>query len=351
MAAANAYKSNLESFKCITCRYTVTWGFATSINAVTEGRVTNSRVAKAAIYKSGRSLRFRIDEDAETKAELDAPLASGDRTEFNGMRVGKLVPFMTSDRVQDDRHYFSFAPRNVAANITEMTPGKASVPYMVLDPLHVYSDEEFTALVARVTRGEIKAKITGQRATLLAASFEVSPTFQVDYTLDLARGALPVQIDLIFSQGAKGTSRVVVPQIRECSRGRYFPERIITFLQQPTAKSANIFNDYNITELDVDNCPSPDLLKIDLPAGTVVCQGTDSTKFFKTRQHEQVGTDSLDKIMALTVAAPPGSGEDTAIVPPRRTPWWWYALGLLAVVALGVFVRRRMTRGVRDGQA
>src|SRR5581483_5498197 len=94
-AAANGYRANLEAFEYATCRYTVTWGFAKSLDDALDGRLEpNSRTATVVFYKDGRIIRFRIEEDAATKATLDKPVPPEKMDTIGGLKSGPMVPFM-----------------------------------------------------------------------------------------------------------------------------------------------------------------------------------------------------------------------------------------------------------------
>lgn len=116
--AANGYRANLESFEYMTCKYTVTWGFSKTLDDALAGRMEpGSQMAKAVFYKNGRIIRFRIEEDAASKATLDKPLNPEKMAEFPGLKTGPFVPFKTTDYLLNESHGLLFDPRGRTANI------------------------------------------------------------------------------------------------------------------------------------------------------------------------------------------------------------------------------------------
>jgi hypothetical protein len=133
----------------------------------------------------------------------------------------------------------------------------------------------------------------------------------------------------------------VVPQIIACSKGRWFPERVVTFMKQSPTQSPCLIKDFRVVELDVDRRPPRDALTIDLPAGTSVCQLDDSRKFFRTRRPERVGPEDLARIAHLTEEVPRNPQTDTTIVLPRSYTWVWYAVAAAIGLPIAAYYGRR----------
>lgn len=341
--AANGYRANLESFEYVTCRYTVTWGFAKSLDDALAGRLEpNARTATAVFYKDGRVIRFRIEEDAASKATLDKPPKPVPAPELGGLKAGPLMPFITLDYLVNGAHGLCFSPHARGANIYDGgTPkGREVDGRFLFTPLGVNTKYDFGLLAEQAAHGE--TRLTASAATAEGAyegTFQVTKDLAIEFTIDLNRGSLPTRIEQTHKKGADGISYVVVPDVRACSRGRWFPGRVVTFLKQFPSQSPCGVTDYRVTELDVDHRPPQEALTVELPAGTTICQFDDSRKFFKTRRPERVGSEDLARIQELTEEVPSKPQTDTAIVQPRRYTWVWYAgggvLGLLILAYLG----------------
>jgi hypothetical protein len=142
---------------------------------------------------------------------------------------------------------------------------------------------------------------------------------------------------------------VIVPQVRACSRGRWFPEKIVIFMRQFPTQSPCLTKVFTVTELDADHRPPKDAFTLDLPAGTVINQFEDSRNYFKTKQPERVGPDDLDRIQQLTEQVQRVPQTDTAIVLPRSYAWVWYAVGGVGLLLAAYLVRRYVS--ARRGHA
>ena len=338
-AVVNGYRANLEAFEYMTCRYTVTWGFAKSLDDALAGRLESKpRTAAVVFYKDGRIIRFRIEEDAATRATLDKPLPPEKMDTIAGLKGGPIVPFMTTDYLLNGTHGLLFDPRGHTANIYDggSQKGKEVDPYFLLTPLKVNTKYDFGLLADQATRGEVRsipdaATVEGQFRT----TFHIAKDPTIGFTIDLTHGSLPTRIEMLFAKGEDGAYTIVVPQIRACSNGRWFPERIVTFLKQFPTQSPCLVRDYKVVELDVDHRPPRDALTIDLPAGTTICQFNDPRKSFKTRRPERIGPEDLSRIEQLTEEVPKNPQTDTTIVLPRRYTWVWYTVAG-SIVVLGV---------------
>jgi hypothetical protein len=341
--AANGYRANLEAFEYITCRYTVTSGFAKSLEDAIAGRLeANPRTAKVELYKDGQLLRFRIEEDDVTKAILDKPPKPAKEIGIAGLRGGPIVPFLTTDYLLNGTHGLAFDPRGHHANVYEQETqkGKEVDPLFIFTAIDVNTKHDFGLLADQAARGEIGLRHNGSATDPLRFMFLLRSDPTVEYTVDLSRGSLPVRIEKLFNQGSAGALVTVVPQIRACSKQRWFPERIVVFMKQTPTQSPCHVKDFKVVELDVDSRPSKDVFRIDLPAGTVVNQFDDSRKFFKTRQPEQVGPSDLARIEQLTEKVHQTPLTDTTIVLPRSYTWVWYSAGALGVLAAAFMGRR-----------
>lgn len=346
IAAANSYRANLEAFEDLTCRYTVTWGFAKSLDDALAGRLEpNAATATAVFYKSGKTIRFRIEEDAASKAALDKPPRPEKMAEAPGLRGGPLVPFMTRDYLLNGTHALLHDPRGHYANLYDggTEKGKEVDSRFLLTPLLVNTKYDFGLLADQVVRSEIRSSTDTSAGSGVRTTFHFTKDPVVTFTIDLTRGSLPVRVEMMYENGAAGASYTVVPQIRACSNGRWFPERVVTFLKQTPTQSPCLVNDFRVVELDVDRRPSKGDLAIHLPAGTIVNQSDDPRKFFKTRRPERVGPDDLARIQQLTEEVPKNPRTDTTIVLPRRYAWVWYVVpGVVGLLVLAYLGRRRM---------
>ena len=217
--------------------------------------------------------------------------------------------------------------------------------YFLLSMLQVNTKYDFGLLADQAARGEIRSKPEPARSEgEFKTTFHFSQDPTVTFTVDLTRGFLPTRMERKYKQGADGTSYVVAPQIRDCSKGRWFPERIVTFMKQFPTQSPCLIKDFKVTELDVDNRPPKEAFTLDLPAGTKILQFDDSFKWFATRQAEKIVPDDLTRIHNLTEKVPLVPQNDTTIVLPRNYTWVWYAVACGTLVVGYIGWRRVITR-------
>lgn len=343
--AANGYRANLEAFEYLTCRYTVTWGFAKSLDDAVAGRLEpNPRIAPVVYYKNGPTIRYRIEEDAATKATLDKPLRPEQQTEFAGLKSGPIVPFTTTDYVLSERHGLLYDPRGHTANIYDggTKKWKSVDGDYLLSMLLVNTEYDFGLLADRAARGEIRTTPEPAGEGGIKTTFRLTQDPIATFAVDSARGFLPTRIEKTYKKGQdrEGTSYVVVPRIRSCSKGRWFPEKVVTYMKQFPTQSPCLTRVFTVTELDADHRPPKEAFTLDLPAGTVILQFDNSFKNFRTKQPETIGPDDLDRIHQLTEEVPRVPQTDTAIVVPRRYTWAWYAAGGSGLLLAGYLGRR-----------
>jgi hypothetical protein len=351
--AANGYRANLESFEYITCRYSITQGFAKSLEDGLAGRVEpGARISTVVFYKNGRTIRFHLEEDAETKTTLDKPGQPSENV-IPGLKTGPIVPWTTTDYLLNENHGLIFDPRDRNANIYDAGTDKAKQvdSDYLLTQIHANTKFDYALLADLAARGEITAEV-GKPMT----NGELKSTFhllgknpKVEFIVDLNRGALPTRIEMVSgTRLGDCVSLVVVPQIRACSKERWFPERIVAFLRQFPTQSPCLFKEFKVTELDVDHRPSKDAFTLDIPAGSTILQGGHPDKSFKTRKQERIGPDDLDRIKELTEKVPEVPGTDTTIVAPSPSyTWLWYVLaGVVAV--FGFFVLKKRVIAKRE---
>jgi hypothetical protein len=351
--AANGYRANLEAFEYLTCHYSITWGFTNSLeDAIASKLEPNSHTAKCEIIKDGKLIRFRLVEDTATKSTLDK--ATPQKTPgFPGVASGPLVPWTTSDYVLNADRGLLFDPRNHTANIYRTVAKEGVDPYYFLTMLGVNTKHDFGLLADQATKGESHFTVgAGSDGGRVPFVFRLPKDQTLSVFIDLNRGALPVRVEHSYDN-SQLKSITLVPEIRPCSKSRWFPDRIVSFVKQSNTQSPCLVRDYKVTDLDVDRRPSRDAFFIDIPAGTVICQFDDSRKYFKTRQPEKVGPDDLARIEQLTVEVPRVPQTDTTIVAHRSHTWIWYAaigvIGLLVTTFFGAV--RSLIGGPNDVSA
>ncbi len=341
---ANAYRANFESFEFVTCRYTITSGFADSLDdAIAKRLKPDSSKATAAYFKDGNVSKFQIEEDAKTKALLDNPPTPGKLTKLGGMNAGPIVPFMTKSCLINQYDGLAYNPRVRSANVYDGqgTRAKSIDAGFILAPLEVNCTYDFAGLVDQTIRKEIKCQAGPGKDNQLQSTFTLARDPVVTYTTHSRRGSVPTRIEMRYAEGVDGVLVVVVPDIIPCTNRRWFPKRIVTFVKENPAQTPCLVHDYQVIDFDADKRPPREALTIELPAGTVVCQLTDPQKLFATRQLERVGADDLARIRQLTEGVPKTPLMDTAIVLPPDRSWLWYLLaGIVAALAVGYSGRR-----------
>jgi hypothetical protein len=348
---ANAYRANLESFEFMTCRYKIVYGFAASLDdALAQRFEPDTTEATVAYFKDGPISRFQLDVDAKTNDKLSKPLEAGKLADLGGMKVGRPVPFVPTGSLLNGKDALKYLSHVNSASIYDanITRGKQIDTLFILSPLAVNSVHDFGLLADRAIRKEIRFSLAPRKDGRAETTFTDAQDPVTIFTTDPTRGSLPTRLQFRFASDPNNRSAIVVPEIMACSKGRWFPKRVVTFSQQSPTQTRCLVLDYRVLELDVDRRPPREAFTLDLPAKTSVCQADDPQKFFITRQPEHVGPDDLARVRQLTEGVPVTPQMDTTIVVPPRRDWIWYAVagGAAFVLAAAYFARRhRRTRG------
>ena len=354
-AAAAGYRANIDAFDAYVCHYTVTAGFAATPADAMAGKFSRPpQTALFSLAKDGKELCLHETEDAQTTADQAKPPALSNSLGLPGVLTGQMYFFGTSAEVSGGKKYLLYTPRFATANIGDVDSDRYAGNR---NPL---AAQWVGVRTGRGLAGVVEPGFAGTVLSAAATTAAGGPALsvvvrgvqsQTAYTVDPASGYLPS--DIVFqADGEKGALRIAMTESKACSKGRYFPTRLVSCTEQfipamngkPAHANCIVFV-HQVTSLDADRRPTKAEMEVTLPAGTVVCRPKDLAKYFTTRQQEQAGPGDLEAIADLTARKPVEPLADTAVRPARR-PWWLYALGVVpaAVAVLLVLKYRRDSR-------
>ena len=344
LAMANYYRNNFESIKNMTCKYSVTWGFAKTLDEAVVGKISNPRIASVLLFKNGDTMKYIITEDAVTKGILDKPTVPKADSMIPGVKSGPLLPFVSSEELNNRKMGLIFSSRNKQVNIYDTSEIKKNQlkPDYILNPIFVDLEYDFATLSRMAIDQEISSNIIKPFKDQIASlSFRSAKDPTLTFEIDLSQGSIPIKIERKY-ESSKSFAVSQVTRIRELPNKRWFPERTVTFLKQTPDQTPCLTKIYEVQELIVDIPPAPEDMMITIPAGTNVCQFSNSLKYFKAKQQERIGPDDLVRIKQLTEEVPKIPQVDTVIVQPASRLWPWYLLGTAIILILSGFIWRRV---------
>lgn len=366
-AAVAKFQDHLDQFSFMTCEYDYTKAKASSIADAVAGKwmprqsgdTMFPNTARVRLVKDGKNIRYEMIPDEDTlKIRRDGSKSATPDPKNHGLLFGPVMAFDISTELYNGADSLRFVPgfgsgmnsvnlhgKGVSVWSEEMQQGG-----LFLNVIH--EGGKFSlAKLASTTQKPIEVRRSSHSGIdCVWLAIHQPNGHKREFALDPARGHLP---RCIIWSDEKGTelSRCEVTDIKECSNGRFFPMRIITY----STKNRGFWlaSEYKVTILDVDSRPSRESLMLDLPAGTAVSDldreevgKVNPTIFLK--QNERIHPDEIPKLRDLIARKQEQPLADTALHPPG-TSWWKWALGgvgvALVLVAAVWRVRSRRALG------
>jgi hypothetical protein len=350
-AAILGFAANRDSFPFYRCRYKETKAQAASFEEAIAGKWINAVSCEFRVVVNGKKELY----------ECLAPppvLNEGVGQPFPGNPSLRMVsvPFVGGGYLSDGEREMSYKNGLKAANLfTKRAPygGKPQGPFSM------GSVGEGPA-ARDANRDQWEAVYHGRELvdnrTVFSVGFrgrEAAAGISETFHLDPTQGYLPVK----FIRGYKvkplvdghPKTQVLLMNARECSRQRWFPERILAVDTPDKKGDAYDVREVKVLSLDADKTPSDDEFTIDVPFGTQVLDPNDYSKgFFKLKQDEKVNIrdlpglfDMLDKVKTTPMM-------DTAVNHKRSYLWLRWVGGCIGIslvlAAITVTVRRLRTR-------
>lgn len=357
-AAIAAWAATRASFPHIKCRFTYTDGAArTEADALAGQWIAKSQPREMIWIVDGRRILHKeLAATPKSEAVEKAVKSALAKAKSGGSRLADVsLPPTSQSYMSDGDYQFKYLPFMSVANVfTPELPGLgADTTPFSYNAMGQEENSSPPALLAATDSGRGYFKPEGRRVidgvpVVSMAWGHRGKVPNCRYHFDTQRGHLPLQIESIDNRDGRLIARIFLTSVRECSRGRLFPERIVD-VEYPTKPSAPCsVSEIKVLELDVDNRPSPDDFVVLVAAGTQVHNPVDMKSHFYTKQDERISIDDLPKLAEKCKNAKSTPRMDTAIqAPPAKRGWLLWvggaALGVLLLWA-GYLIRNRFVR-------
>jgi hypothetical protein len=163
--------------------------------------------------------------------------------------------------------------------------------------------------------------------------------------IDEDRGFIPIETQLINNLDGRVVSKVVVTDIRRCSKERWFPVRCVAIWINGDEDNGNhSVREVVIHDLDVDKRPKFEQFAINLPKGTRVWDGTSPNSNLMLDSAQAVNLNSLEELHQRTqfrLAA-----RSARAMPLSESFFVWITLAVLRVfISIILLVVVRLQRG------
>ncbi len=289
LAVAEAYASNITSFRQLNLEYRVQTGVAGSVEAGMNGNFDRRHELKsmlAVLRISGDKMLYKTSAERDPKAakmpakpaqQNVVSLLDVDETQVSDGRISysSLVPGLAAikEEFADPMEGISFSPFNMGMMTRKVT----------------YPDELLRAAVAKNSSREYET-VNG---SLLMVSITFSDNKSARrLSFDTSRGFLPVKIES-FEIGDKGRkipkTFAVMAKAVECPGGRWFPHTIVRFGNPQTNGERDVVRIETI-KLDVETPVADEQLRIRLARDTSVSSALGSCQL---PQGTTIGPDDL----------------------------------------------------------
>ncbi len=348
---SDAYQANLDSFDRITCRYTITAGYAKTTEDALAGKfiLEKCEVGKAIWLKRGSNSVVRLEEDPRTKQRLDNPKLE-QFPGHPGLLIGPGSYFQTTRFLTNGKQSLTYEPRMRSASLAQNLEERPfdETPFRAL--WYGTTSETLPGLARDVMQGKRTAAITNETINgrqLVQLRFADSEGSENIIGVDPERGFLPIRRRFLANKEEWGQADVF--EVRDCGNGRWFPMRSLFIQTKHDPPGIVGIYECKVTELDTETLPAESDISIELPAGTMVLNHDKFKERFETRRVERIHPDDLEHIMKMAAEAPTNPVMDTAIEPPHRKRWmWWVAGGVGAVLLLLIVALVLRRRGAID---
>jgi hypothetical protein len=353
---ANGYLSNREAFPFVTCRFTLSDGYAAGEQEALEKGPTKDVVGRECVWiVNGDKIRYEIGlnsdiEASQTLTEHEGGLvATGFRLQPEQLLRNEPYQLGTNrvlgsgailsrgdgvDRKDESRTPWNMAgmvftsesetnPAWLITRASEMAPGNPNVDLRVE---HTVGKDGSTLQKVMIEGGYLG----------------------YTYLMDPTRGYLP--IEMWHSADGNVERKGFITDVRECSGSRWFPGRCVAVEYGPGGASDEVYViELCVTALDVDNPPKDEDLAIEVAARTKVWNGVDVRSTVTFDKPERIHADSLRDLYetarntAVTRRARKVRAMDESQWSPLRS--WLIGLNVVAVSVLAIYMfGRRMRR-------
>lgn len=298
------YQENREAFHSFTCRFKVREGHAPTVEAAINGKLEHEVTRTGLWVVDGSRVRYELICDAP--ANVQTPSRDDHRDPATGVMTS--VDCDSIAILADARFELRYSPLLNGCNINEIP---ALGPSISLTPItmQVMGRGEILSPAAQIQSGltnhgfcrleegptphinGLQIVTTGRTVHDRDGTHLKSTTWH----LDPDRGFWPIRI---VSRNGRDLIRheVFTTDIRQCSNGRYFPERSVCIWipQSPPPLRVQIIE---LLDLDVDKPPPEDDFALRLPRGTPILNPVDNRAFYRTDDSKRITLADLPGVM------------------------------------------------------
>jgi hypothetical protein len=350
-AAAIAAAHQFSAFDKFVCKYTATHLYADAYDP--GGRhmnVQRLQTVNITWVMDGTVQLLRAEQTPETLAALAKAKPTPLGKPGGQLAAGPTYFLGTRTHLSDDRTGLNYEPRHEYVLLHGEGRPSLGVPPLFgsnrvqrgLDlpaELQERLDRHPAAVTATAGTGP-----AGRRLVVRYAD-PAGRTKWTEYTFAPDMGyALVGHVDADDDPKSPSAYRTEYSGHRKFPGDRWFPGRKVRLFHRK-GESWTV-QESRVTELTVDEPVPAELLTVELPAGTKVCNDDVYGDCFRTKRAERVTTADLDAMLKLTAVKPTDPLADTAI---ERVSWWdrWpWAVGVAGLLAVvGVVVYRRRSSG------
>lgn len=334
--------NNIHAFEHVTCDFRVTKGSAVNMEGALTGQLHSPIVTTGRWIRRKQCDRFVLRTDDVTKARLakgPSPHPTLKGVSFVQMETVGLDWLNTGEidvKLVTDSGEAHLLPQGYGDE-----RGCREHPVSVLidiPPAFGWRMNKYREGICTIAAATYSSR---ESRRVIDVIFGGDRDQTVEVTIDPELGYLPVRTTLKTPQRVEMV--VAVTDTRECSGGRVFPTQVSLISVPKRSGDSFIVTRYDVISLDADRIPSDEDLSVVLPAGTVVVQRPDQSKFMRIRKEEKVGPGDVKKLWAMTDQATKRPLADTAI--PRESRWTAAAWGLSALAVVGglyaIYARKR----------
>jgi hypothetical protein len=334
-AAVVGCAANVDAFPFYKCRYRVTKAQAKSAEDAVQGKLLNT-----VSYDN----RLIVDGEKEVYEGLEPPVPPDAKhaVAVPGKKGAFMVPSspVISDRYLDDgKREMNYCPQLRAAGLWSREKGFHGVAYTPLGRLHV--DHRKRAGPVTLMSQPESFEMSGEGIEDIEGRPAVAVRYRNKqygwaerYSFDMGRGYLPIRL-VIFIDGKNPKTYTFLTHVRECSNGRWFPERSVEVDLPDKAGDLCDVTELQVLELDADHRPAASEFAVTVPAGTQMNDGVEGKKVFYLKQDEKIHVDELPALFKMLDQAQVTPLMDTAV--PHGSPYLWARwLGIGAGVILAL---------------
>lgn len=308
---AEGYLSNREAFQSIRCRFGLIRAKAASVEEALEGKFTEPIHYQGLWLVDGQRVRYELMcdpevfnsamERAETGRKGTVPTESGSPSMV-------AVPCTSEFHLSDGSFSLGYSPLIRGANLrTREMPNPAAIRKTPFS-MDIMGPNETTnpgSVLRACLDGRLVGRFDGTEEVmgveLLGAIAGRTPeTLRHKFFLDPKRGFLPIHVFDTYVESGKRIYEAYITDVRECSGGRWFPERSVVVWDVDSSPPFPI-QEITIVELHVDTPPSGGEFYLDLPEGTRVSVPGRS-EMTTLKSDERVGLRDLAELNARCVA-------------------------------------------------